>query len=281
MVELLRALAALAEPPSASLRPVVDALGLGTLASGADYTDLFVVQLPPYASIYLGAEGQIGGEARDRIAGYWRALGIDPPGEPDHLTVLLASYAGLVERESSAPDVRARTAARLARHSFFWEHLASWLPVWLAAADGIGSAFYLKWSALLQEVITSEARELGPPARLPLHLREAPPLADPREQGATAFIAAVLTPVRSGLVITPLDLKAAAAALDIGIRTTDRRGALTALLADRPPETLAWIAGLADLWVNRSTPPELGVVDGCWRASARRTAALARELMVE
>ena len=36
----------------------------------------------------------LGGEARDRIAGFWRALGLVPPPEPDHLAVMLGLYAG-------------------------------------------------------------------------------------------------------------------------------------------------------------------------------------------
>jgi TorA maturation chaperone TorD len=278
MVELLRALAALAEPPSPALLPVVDSLALGPLDAPADYTDLAVLQLPPYASIYLGADGQIGGEARDRIAGFWRALGLEGGTEPDHLTTLLASYAVLLERETSRAEARAIDAARQARHAFFWEHLGSWLPIWLAAVDAIGSPFYRRWATLLNEVMSSEARELGPPVRLPLHLREAPPLPDPRHDGAEAFIAALLAPVRSGIIITRTDLAEAAAAHETGVRKLDRRGVLTSLMADRPLETLGWVACLADGWVSRSALAGLDVVEEFWRARAATTAALARVL---
>lgn len=47
-----------------------------------EHTDVLVFQAYPYASIYLGAEGMLGGKARDRIAGFWRALGGEPPAEP-------------------------------------------------------------------------------------------------------------------------------------------------------------------------------------------------------
>ena len=68
----------------------------GAIDSSA-YMDLFGFQLYPYASVYLGSEGMLGGEARDRIAGFWRAIGEPPPSEPDHLAVLLALYARLCE----------------------------------------------------------------------------------------------------------------------------------------------------------------------------------------
>ena len=90
-MELFRALAVLAEPPRAETAHLAVALELGAVPEASEYTDLFVFQLYPYASVYLGAEGMLGGEARDRIAGFWRALGQVPPAEPDHLAVMNAS----------------------------------------------------------------------------------------------------------------------------------------------------------------------------------------------
>jgi hypothetical protein len=278
MVELLRALAAVVEPPSPALQPIVEALGIDSPGDAVAHADLFDFQLPPYASIYVGAEGMIGGEARDRIAGFWRVLGLDPPDEPDHLTVLLAFYARLVESETETRGERNVAAARQTRHAFFWEHLASWLPAWLAAVDTIGPPSYRQWAALLGEVIAREAVELGPPARLPLHLRVAPPLPDPRKEGAEAFLAALLAPVRSGLIVADRDLKGAAAELEVGIRAIDRRRALTSLVGGHGPEALRWIAELAERWADRATAPALEIVDGFWRARAGETAALARSL---
>jgi hypothetical protein len=220
----------------------------------------------------------LGGEARDRIAGFWRALELDPPDEPDHVTVLLAFYAELVAAERSAPDERAAATAHHARHSFFWEHLGSWMPPWLASVEAHGSPFYRRWGRLLHEVTTREAVDLGPPARLPLHLREAPPLVDPRQEGAAQFIAALLAPIRSGLVITQRDLREAGGELDRSVRMTDRRAALTSLLADRPSEALAWLARMAEERAGRPASPVFDLVDEFWRARAAATATLAREL---
>ena len=88
MIELVRTLGVLAEAPNSGTGSVAAAIGLPA-PTPDDYTDAFVFQLYPYASVYLGAEGMIGGEARDRIAGFWRALRLTPPAEPDHLTALL------------------------------------------------------------------------------------------------------------------------------------------------------------------------------------------------
>src|SRR5918911_4254765 len=128
-MELFRALAVLAEPPTVKAARVAEALELGELPTADEYTELFVFQLYPYASVYLGSEGMIGGEARDRVAGFWRALGQMPPAEPDHLSVMLALYARLCELEEEESGGRANW--HRARRAFLWEHLLSWLPVYL------------------------------------------------------------------------------------------------------------------------------------------------------
>src|SRR5918912_4061024 len=98
-MELFRALAIFAEPPTAKAERVAEALELGRLPGAEEYTETFIFQLPPYTSVYLGAEGMIGGEARDRISGFWRAIGETAAAEPDHLSVMLALYAQLAELE--------------------------------------------------------------------------------------------------------------------------------------------------------------------------------------
>src|SRR5215211_6068625 len=145
-MELFRALAVLVEPPG---RPgaarVAEALGLGAPPGASAYTDLFVFQLYPYASVYLGAEGMMGGEARDRVAGFLAALGQAVPQEPDHLALMLGAYAWLAESEAAASEGRARASMRSARRAFLWEHLLSWLPVYLDKLGQVAPPFYRGW----------------------------------------------------------------------------------------------------------------------------------------
>ncbi|MGB6001692.1 MAG: molecular chaperone TorD family protein, partial [Thermoanaerobaculia bacterium] len=122
-MEVFRALASLIEPTGPESQRLADLLELGPLPDGPQLSELFLFQLYPYASVYLGAEGMMGGEARDCIAGFWRALALDPPAEPDHLAVMLALYARLAELEDAAEDNRQREAWRQARRAFLWEHL--------------------------------------------------------------------------------------------------------------------------------------------------------------
>src|ERR1051325_176249 len=121
-MELFRALAVLAEPPTEEVAPVAEALELGALPGADEYTELFVFQLYPYASVYLGAEGMLGGEARDRISGFWRALSPEttPPAESDHLAFMLALYAHLCELAEDESDGRGDW--KRARKAFLWEH---------------------------------------------------------------------------------------------------------------------------------------------------------------
>ncbi|HSM05886.1 MAG TPA: molecular chaperone TorD family protein, partial [Longimicrobiales bacterium] len=97
--DLLRALGALSEEPRPEHQRLADLLELPDGPGAGEFTDVFVMNLYPYASVHLGEEGMLGGEARDRVAGFWQALGIRPPREPDHLGSLIGLLAELVERE--------------------------------------------------------------------------------------------------------------------------------------------------------------------------------------
>jgi len=268
----LRALGALAEDAGPGQRRIAEALELGEL-DAADHTELFSFALYPYASVYLGAEGMLGGEARDRIAGFWRALGLVPPDEPDHLAVMLALYAQLVERAEAEEDALRRAAIANARAAFFWEHLASWLPIYLRKARTLARGAYIRWAELLAAALEAEAAIVPPPPALPLHLRETPAFAEGAD--ADAFVSALLVPARTGFILVRADLRRVAESMGIALRQGERRYALDALLAqDRPAvlrelrvlalEAAASHAELAALWVE---------IGPAWERRARGTAA--------
>jgi len=52
--ELLRALAALGEPPTAEHAGLARAVGLAGAPGPGEHTELFLLQLHPYASVHLG-----------------------------------------------------------------------------------------------------------------------------------------------------------------------------------------------------------------------------------
>ncbi len=244
-MELIRALAALGECPDARHARIAASVGLPGAPDPAAYTAFFSLQLYPYACVYLGAEGMLGGESRDRAAGYWRALGIVPPAEPDHLTTLLALYAELRERFADESEPARRSALDRASAALLWEHLLPWVPLFTQKMHAIGDAFYGAWAELLERTLLAEARQRESLALLPLHLREAPPFVDPRDQGARPFVAALLAPVRSGFIVVRDDLARAAHELGLGLRHGERRFVLEALFAQERVAVLAWLAAEA------------------------------------
>ena len=263
-MELFRALGVLCEPPSPLHRPAAEALGLPGEARDEDYADLFLFQLYPYASVYLGDEGKLGGEARDRVAGFWRALGLVPPAEPDHLAALLGLYAELGERE--APEEW--------RRALLWEHLLSWTDPYLDRVGELAPPYHRAWAGLVREALDAELDALGPLPLAPLAHREAPPLEPPAEAGGTAFLAQLLAPVRTGFVLVRGDLVAAGRELGLGLRVAERRYVLEALLSQDGPATLRWLADFASRSAERHRSE-------FWSARAAASAALLAEAAQE
>lgn len=219
------------EPPDASGVAVAEALGLPGVPTAAEYSDVFLFQLYPYASVHLGPEGMMGGDARERIAGFWRALGLTPPAEPDHLAALLGLYASLAERERVVADPAERTLLRQSRAALMDEHLTPWVFGFLARVEELATGAYARWASLLAETLVAELAARDDACALSAHLRDAPPLPDPRREGGADFLSGLLAPVRCGAILTRADLAAVAKDLGLGLRAGERRYALESLLA--------------------------------------------------
>ncbi len=263
--ELLRALGALAEPPRPETERIARVLGL-PLPRADDYTELFVIQLAPYASVYLGGDGMIGGEARDRVLGFWHALGRTPPAEPDHLASLLGLYAALADREAVGSAAAQR--AGHARRALLWEHLSSWLPLYLKKVREIGGGPYATWARLLGETLVSEESRASLSLPLPLHLREAPDLPDPESAPLGGILGALLAPVTSGILITQRDIDRLARDLDLGLRRGERRFALRALFDQDAGRVLGLLERHASFHVE---PRPRGAIARFWSERAAGT----------
>jgi Nitrate reductase delta subunit len=269
--EFLRALAAIADSPAGS---AAGALGLGTISAAA-HTTAFVLNCVPYASVYLGPDGALGGEGADRVAGFWRAIGLTPPAEPDHLSALLSLYASL--GEAAAQARRASTAAALGRTqaALLHEHLASWLPGYLDAVASLPLPALSGWAQLTQRALAAEYQAAEPPQRLPLALRAAP--APPGPGGRLGDLIGALTiPVSSGLILTRHRLSAGAREAGVGYRIGERQFALRAMLEQDPAATLTWIAREAARW-EQLHAARVGAYPACrwWARRAAATAAAA------
>lgn len=273
--ELWRALGALCEPPHPSHRRIADALCLPAAGGHDDYAEVFLFQLYPYASVYVGPEGMLGGEAADRVAGFWRALRLSPPPEPDHLAALLGLYAALIEAEAAEDDRAAALLRRRSRKAFLWEHLLSWAIPYLEKVIEIAPPFYRAWGELLRETLLAEADEVGPLEALPLQLRAAPGLPDP-EDGGEDWVGALVAPVRSGMILTRRDLGRAARELGLGLRMGERAFALRSMLEQDHSTTVGWLAREAEGWAarHRAMQGALGDVAEFWRERVEAVRAL-------
>lgn len=253
--ELLRALGAVASSPPPMCHPA--AAGLGLPQPGpAEHTGVFVLSTPPHAAIYLGEQGKLGGEGLDRVAGFWRALGLTAPPDADHLGTLLMLYAELGDAEAAAHGESAHGQLRRAREALLWEHLWSWAPGYLIAVGRLGTPSLGPWARLTLQVLAREARQSAPPAALPLALRASPPaLGTAGDRGPVSdeggrLLDELLAPVRSGVVITREDLTEAAAVAGVGCRLGERRYTLQAMLDQDAAATLRWLSIFARRWAR-------------------------------
>jgi TorA maturation chaperone TorD len=276
-MEVLRALAALIEAPAAEHARLAALLGLPAAPTADEHAELFLFNLYPYASVYTGDEGMIGGEAQDRTAGLWRALKLTPPGEPDHLAVLLALHATITEREVAETDPARRALLRQARKACLWEQIASWLFPYLDKLEEIAAPVYRAWGRVLHDAVRAEIAEVGPADSLPTHLREARPLPSPHDPAVDAddWLGALLAPARSGLILTRVDLARAASDLALGLRAGERRFAFKALLSQDAAGLIDWLRREALTWAGRhvNQAAMTGVVGRHWETRARATAS--------
>lgn len=298
-MELFRALGSLIESPSPEHTRVAAALGLPAAPTPAEHARVVAQQRYPYASVYLGAEGMLGGEARDRIAGFRRALGLEeepadpseggdrsstgavPGREPDHLAALLGLLAALERWRCEEADPARRALLTQARTTLLWEHLTSWTGPYLVSFERCDSAFHRRWASLLQETLAHLCRDVEFPDYLPAALRAGPGLADPRREGGPAYIASLLAPVRSGLILLRDDLERLAGDLGLACRAGERRYVLNAFLAQDSGPTLQWLAEHAADWSRRVATKGPAPIAAWWSKRAVGTAALLKELAGE
>ena len=273
--ELFRALGVLAEPPGPSQQRLADVLGLPR-PSGEAWTEAFVVQLVPHAAVYLGREGMLGGDAADRVAGYWRALEVEGRGEPDHLSALLGLYGALLDAEADEDDAPVRDARRHARVTLLHEHLASWVTAYAHAMEDSVPGTYAGWAGLVRETVAAEAAEIGPATVLPRHMVDPGPELD-GSGSLDDLVEGLLVPVRSGIVLTRAHLGGLAHAAGLGMRLGDRRRMLRSLIEQDPPLVLSGLAELAREWVARHGE-DARVTGAAGRHWTARAAATARAL---
>lgn len=274
-MELIRALGELAEAPGPEQVRAARMLGLPGEPTRSEYTELFVVQLYPYASVFLSPDGHLGGQVQEHIAAFWRVLREPVPRDPDHIATLFATHAQLIRRTGETFEPYMHELALQMRHAFFWEHVASWMLPFLSRVRELGSPTYRGWALLVGDALEAEAGQVGPPAMLPLQLRNAPPL--PTTGGVDALVDALFSPVRCGCILTRADLSRCARDLGMSTRVAERRYTLKSLLTRDWARVSSWLAGesLRQADQLKSAPPVFSEIIDHW---AQRGLALSNML---
>jgi TorA maturation chaperone TorD len=273
-MDLMKALGELAEAPGPEQVRTARMLGLPGEPARAEYTDLFVVQLYPYASVYLSNVGHLGGEVQDHIGGFWRILKQPVPRDPDHVATLFSTYAQLTQRVQNGEEQYLQELARQMRHAFLWEHIISWILPFSARVRELGSPTYRGWATLVLDALEAEAVQAGQPALLPLHLRKAPPL--PVDPDMNELVDTLFTPARSGVILTRADITRCARDLGIQTRVAERRYTLTTLITQEPARVREWLAAEARRQADQmhSTAEPFRMIAGHWEQRALATANL-------
>ena len=271
-MHLFSSLGEIIEAPGAEQARMARMLGLPGEPNRHEFTNLFVIQLFPYASIYLNANGVAGGAVRRRAADYWRLTGGISPHEPDHVTALLKLYGSMqpTPADFTSPSIDTRRIV-------FWEMLASWLPMYLLRIRELGSPLYQAWSDVLFDVIEAEAGQLEAPAVMTSFLAAAP--AAPSINEAGAFVDSLFAPAVSGIIICRADLGRCAAAHRLTIRLADRRHTLKLMLMEKTGSVCAWLCGEFTRQADnlRRLPDVLSIVRDHWVRRAETSAAAIAE----
>nr|ATZ76195.1 nitrate reductase delta subunit [uncultured euryarchaeote] len=241
---------------------LLDALGIDRSECQA-INALLVGELPPFASIYLSLDGNIGGESQAEIAGFYRALSVKVPPNPDYLSSMLYLLGQIIKKEveffgRETPRSRAIEVAKL---TLVQQHLAPWLVPYLLRAEQVAGADASVWVALTLELIASilESSEVPFPQQTihaDLDQRQIESFANSVE-----FIGWITSPRLSGVIVAPSDLANIAKSLGLATRIGRKRFVLEGLVQQGGRELLAaighFVSEQRDLYLSRSSEFEV------------------------
>jgi len=128
------------------------------------------------------------------------------------------------------------------------------------------------------EQLRAEVADTKLPDLLPLALREATaPLSV--QSSLDDALDAIVTPVRTGVVLTQRDLHAGARSAGVGFRRGERRYALRAMMQQDAAATMRWLLGHARAWVEVHDRSGEDSTSQWWQDRARHTVRTLEEML--
>ncbi len=278
--EVALALAEVAQASSVR-REISEALSIEN-ASRSDLYDLFVKELPPFASIYLSDDGNIGGDTRSVIAGFYHVLGIPTPSDPDHLSSLLALLSSVLAKEAqlssqkdSGRDMRLASVER-AKSVIVGAHLLSWLPAYLLRAKELASPELSGWASCALDLASALSGFDASPHTGEDDGSVAAGANWELGESVSEIVKFITTPSKSGLIIAPSDIFGVADSLGAALRVGRKRFVLEELMnqagRDEVLPRLAEIAGYQEK-LFFSQAGQYRSLQG-WSVKAKRTREL-------
>jgi TorA maturation chaperone TorD len=282
------------EPDELTLRDVCALLGVEVNGIRPDelavaYTDLFLLNVYPYASVFLDLHGEMNGVRSQEILALYQHFDYQPEslaqaGAPDHLGLLLGLLAYIPETE---------------RYAVLNEYLMDFTPVLCLSVErqpGVHPFYSLLaarsrqelFKALVEEKLTTTGQHFSLPG-VPATWIELPLVEEDEELSLSGLVQNLLTPAFSGVFLSRNRLGQWARQLGVPLAFGERYRLGNSLfeaagMVERLPELLAWLEQEVDAWdaayaVWSEEAPDWAVFAAGWRqrtASARRLLEEAR-----
>ena len=291
---------------SSSLLPLVRALpgltewvpaAVDADMAAADHHHLFRFNLFPYQSIFLDAEGLLGGAESNRVRRSYRSCGfaVKNDGNPDHVGHELGLMAFLCGAERDAwEDGEDEMARRIRRRQrdFLQSHLLLWIFPFVLAVGQQRQPFYEALAELTMDLVYDHALALGNDGTFPqpdsFRLPEPPALLEEKKTGLKEIAAYLATPPYAGLFLSRDAIGRLGRQLEIPRGFGDRRQTLVNLMRSAAqyeafPALIQALQEVAGEWMaaygrQQERMPELAPFYRPWRARVEETAGLLAEI---
>lgn len=229
---------------AANLSPAIaDALGSEDVSSG-DLYNAFIRELPPFASIYLSTDGNIGGDPRSTIAGFYRALSLPIPADPDHLSHLLSLLAGILSARDKTPAdqlMERKDSIDRAAGVVLHDHLLSWLPAYLLRAQEVFPPSLGNWVSITFDLLSLLSLQYDTVVSSVAGFRgELSQVGDPNQ-----IVRWLTSPGLSGLIISLGDIEEVARKLELPLRAGRKRFVLQEMVSQASNQVLSEFQALA------------------------------------